>query len=189
MPSAKVNEDRKLHPMCARIVTETPLPSESGIADWFDGADLADAFAVDLDSTDTAKGADYLARCVMEDPALWVRMLLTIRDMLVAAFGIKTSGQLRLRAATERLAHIDFFRVLSRSDNEVIVGEDDWHLNFRASVMIRRHRNGRAQLPGYHGSPLPEFHRPDLSLPDRSISSMDRPGKFKTCSQKGVASG
>lgn len=132
--------------MCARTLAETALPSESGIADWFDGADLADAFAVDLEVADAAKGIDYLARCVMDDPALWVRFLLAIRDLLVVAFGIKTSGQLRLRAATERVAHIDFFTVLSRSDNEVIVGEDDWHLNFRASVLIRSDRNGRAQL-------------------------------------------
>lgn len=132
--------------MRAHQVVAVALPRECGIAAWSDDADLADAFAIELDPVDAAKGVDHLARCVMDDPPLWLRTLLGMRDAFVAVFGIKTSAQLRLRAAAEGAAHIDFFRVHSRSESEVIVGEDDRHLDFRASIMIRDGRNGRAEL-------------------------------------------
>ena len=48
-------------------------------------------------------------------------------------FGIKTSKQLE----TARGERIRFFRVYDTSASEIILGEDDAHLDFRLSVMHR----------------------------------------------------
>ena len=118
-------------------VRSVALPGECGIAALFEGADLADAFAIRLEATSAAKGIDNLTRSVLGDPAPWFRFLLGFRDLLVAGFGLKTSGQLRAAALVADAEHIDFFRVLARSDREVIVGEDDRHLDFRLSLLLR----------------------------------------------------
>ncbi|MEI6203559.1 MAG: DUF2867 domain-containing protein, partial [Enhydrobacter sp.] len=55
------------------------------------------------------------------------------QDTLVAGFGLKTSSALRDDVATDR---IEFFRVYERHRHEIILGEDDRHLDFRLSVLV-----------------------------------------------------
>jgi hypothetical protein len=103
-----------------RGVREVPPPAESGVASWFD-ADLADAFAVPIDAADVAKGMDSLARSTLGDPAPWIRLLLGLRDGLVARFGVKTTEEVRRAAIADNAERIDFFRILVRSDRELIL--------------------------------------------------------------------
>jgi hypothetical protein len=123
-----------------RGVREVPPPAESGVASWFD-ADLADAFAVPIDPADVAKGIDNLARCAL-DPAPWIRLLLGLRDALVAGFGVKTTQEVRRAAIADKAERIDFFRILARSDRELILGEDDRHLDFQLSLLLRARPDG-----------------------------------------------
>jgi hypothetical protein len=125
-----------------RGVREVPPPAESGVASWFDAADLADAYAVAIDAANVAKGVDSLARSALEDPAPWIRLLLGLRDALVARFGVKTSREVRRAAIADNAERIDFFRILARSDRELILGEDDRHLDFRLSVLLRVRPDG-----------------------------------------------
>ena len=126
------------------IVRQVPSPEESTIADWLPGADLADAFAVDLTGEETALGIEALARSTLGHPAPWFRALLSIRDKIVRPFGVRSSRDLRQRAMASGAQHIDFFRVLSKScdEDEIVLGEDDRHLDFRASLLIRPRRDG-----------------------------------------------
>ena len=124
-----------------RGVREVPPPAESGVASWFD-ADLADAFAVPVDAADGAKGIDNLARSALGDPAPWVRLLLGLRDALVAGFRVKTSQEVRRAAIADNAERIDFFRIHARSDRELILGEDDRHLDFRLSLLLRARPDG-----------------------------------------------
>ena len=124
-----------------RGVREVPPPAESGVASWFD-ADLADAFAVPIDAADVAKGMDSLARSTLGDPAPWIRLLLGLRDGLVAGFGVKTTQEVRCAAIADNAERIDFFRILARSDRELILGEDDRHLDFRLSLLLRVRPDG-----------------------------------------------
>ena len=125
-----------------RGVREVPPPTESGVASWFDGADLADAFAVPIDAADAAKGMDSLARSALADPAPWIRALLGLRDRLVAGFNVKTTQEVRRAAIADNAERIDFFRILARSDRELILGEDDRHLDFRLSLLLRVRPDG-----------------------------------------------
>jgi len=124
-----------------RGVREVPPPAESGVASWFD-ADLADAFAVPVDAADGAKGIDNLARSALGDPAPWVRLLLGLRDALVAGFRVKTSQEVRRAAIADNAERIDFFRIRARSDRELILGEDDRHVDFRLSLLLRARPDG-----------------------------------------------
>jgi Protein of unknown function (DUF2867) len=125
-----------------RGVREVLPPAESGVASWFRDADLADAFAVPIDAVDAAKGVDSLARSALADPAPWVRVLLGLRDTLVAGFDVKTTQEVRRAAIANKAERIDFFRILARSDRELILGEDDRHLDFRLSLLLRTRPDG-----------------------------------------------
>ena len=123
-------------------VREVPPPAESGVAGWFDAADLADAYAVPIGAADVAKGIDNLARSALADPAPWIRLLLRLRDALVAGFRVKTTQEVRRAAIADNAERIDFFRILARSDRELILGEDDRHLDFRLSMLLRARPDG-----------------------------------------------
>jgi len=124
-------------PHALRRSRTAALPAESGIASWFAGADLADCFAIELPPSGT-RDVLALSRFVLGDPAPWFTVLLGLRDGIMRLFGVKTTRQLRSAVRAGSVDHIDFFRLHAVSENEVIVGEDDRHLDFRASLLLRR---------------------------------------------------
>lgn len=124
-------------------VTQIEPPLECGVSSWFSGADLVDSYAVDL-----AKGspADMraLAMTALGDPPSWVRLLLLIRDGVMSPFGVKSSGEFRRFPGGRD--QIDFFPVLACSANEIILGADDRHLDFRLSLLRRPAAQGAPTL-------------------------------------------
>ena len=124
-------------------VDQIEPPPECGVSGWFSGADLVDSYAVRL-----AKGraADMrtLAMSALGNPPSWVRLLLFVRDGVMSLFGVKSSGEVRRsRRGADR---IDFFPVLSCSANEIILGTDDRHLDFRLSLLRRPAAQGMPVL-------------------------------------------
>lgn len=122
--------------MMNHAVSKALPPKDSSIASWFDNADLVDAFAIHLHTEHAEKGIAHLAHCVLGAPTPWFRVLIWLRDRVVAGLHVKTSTQLRTMATAEGVDRIDFFRVLSTSDHEMVLGENDRHLDFRASLML-----------------------------------------------------
>lgn len=72
----------------------------------------------------------------------WVEKLFALRNKIVGLFGLKTSGN-----TTDRKKQLDnfkcepgeqlgLFKVFSKTNNEVVLGEDDRHLNFRVSLLL-----------------------------------------------------
>ena len=113
-----------------------PLPTGSRIADLFAGADLADAYAINLPSGGS-RDIETLIRFMLGEEALWLRLLMGVRDAVVAGFGLKTSRRLRKGSVTDEVARIYIFRVYEITRDEAILGEDDKHLDFRVSIQRR----------------------------------------------------
>ena len=109
------------------------LPRSGRIAGLYDGAFLADAFAIRLPA-----GATHdplaLARFALERPAPWVDRLMKVRDGVVSFFGLKTAKALRADTST-RTPRVGIFRIYETHADEVVLGEDDRHLDFRVSVL------------------------------------------------------
>jgi hypothetical protein len=128
-------------------VQSVALPAESSVARLYDAPDLADAYAVRLPEN-AIDDPELLARFVFAHQAGWVARLMGLRDAIVARFGLKTAAQLRSikdpAAARERL---DIFRIYTRSAHEIILGENDRHLDFRVSLLqqTRGTQEGRSR--------------------------------------------
>jgi len=123
-------------------VRAVALPPESSIAHLYAGSKLADAYAVDLPNQAMCRMTmDSLARHVLGSQPAWAQSLMTVRDAIVQPFGIKTATQL----ASSEGGRIGIFRIYAVSDDEIIVGEDDSHLDFRLSLL-------RDRQAGPHGN-------------------------------------
>lgn len=119
------------------IVRRVSPPRESQLAPTYAGANLADAFAIAL-SDDAPDDAMVLARATLADPPWWFRALLAIRDAAVKPLGLKTSAAMRHHLDDIGVEHVDIFRVLSATRDEAIFGEQDQHLDFKLSILVRR---------------------------------------------------
>ena len=119
------------------------IPSESSIASIYGKTHLADAFAIDLPEG-TARDPELLARFVFSRRPRWVAVLMAARDALVSPLGLKTGRAL----GSERRgpARVGIFKLYEAGTLEAVVGEDDKHLDFRASVLYRPGAAGPATL-------------------------------------------
>ena len=120
------------------------VPPASRVSGFYASTDLADAFAIRLPegaSTDP----ETLARFIFAQQPAWVGGLMSVRDLLVAGFGLKTATQLQDPAVAGHQPRVGIFRIHETRPHEIVLGEEDKHLDFRLSVLYET-------LPAAHGS-------------------------------------
>ncbi|MCC8392836.1 DUF2867 domain-containing protein [Paraburkholderia sp. MMS20-SJTR3] len=122
-------------------IEQVDLPPSSRLSSSYGHADFADAFSVDLSET-AADDAASLARHAFAKQPEWIAMLLKLRDILVLPFGLKRAVDLQTKQASAD-ERISLFCVFERHDDEVVLGENDRHLDFRVSVLVQPASHGR----------------------------------------------
>lgn len=105
----------------------TALPS----ADW------ADAYEIETQRAFSDMNAAAL--CIVGRMPRWAKPLLWLRNVIVAPFGLKPGDQRVVQAGVD---HIDFFPVLSETDEQIVLGLDDRHLDFRILLERRTSQGG-----------------------------------------------
>ena len=122
------HHSRFVRPVRSGRVYATELPATRLLAHPLRFVDWSDAYAVGIRAgvrrRDPQEWADALFRSA---PPLAVRALFGVRELLVRAIGIERGGR-----------HV--FTTVSRTDNEVLLGVDQAHLGFRASVLVELDR-------------------------------------------------
>ena len=94
------------------------------------GAQFADAFRIDLASTKL--DARTAAQRMLGRSPRWVEILVALRNRLVAPFGLKTPDPTGSGAS----GTIGIFPVVSETQDRVVLGFDDGHLDFRVVVDV-----------------------------------------------------
>jgi hypothetical protein len=115
------------------LATPVALPAQSGIAHVYSSMNLADAFAIRLPLS-ASSDPDLLARFIFTHQPSWIGKLTRVRDVIVACFGLKTSKRLATLAGDAKNGRVGIFKIYSTNETEIVLGEDDKHLDFRVSV-------------------------------------------------------
>jgi len=116
------------------LVRQVAIPSRSAIATAFKSVNLADAFSIRL-PPGASRNPDVLARFIFSVQPSWIGVLTGVRDAIVAGFGLKTATHLATLSSDPAAKRISIFRVFGSSETEVILGENDKHLDFRVSIL------------------------------------------------------
>lgn len=116
------------------LVEQVAIPPQSAVATAFKSVNLADAFSIQLPS-DASVNPDLLARFIFSVQPSWIGALTNVRDAIVAGFGLKTARHLATLASDATAPRIGIFRIFGTSKTEVVVGENDKHLDFRVSIL------------------------------------------------------
>jgi len=94
------------------------------------GAQFVDAFCLDVEGA--ALDARNAAERMLGHPPRWIEALLKLRNLLVAPFGLKTSG----RSEKPPRQTIGLFPILTQTPDRLVAGFDDKHLDFLVVVDV-----------------------------------------------------
>ena len=105
---------------------EVAVPETALLAEALPRVDWSDAFMV-VSPVGTRIDPQVWADAIFHNAPRWVHWLLAVRQALVGLMGIDRGRP-------------DTFATRSRTDNEILLGTDERHLSFRASVLTRSDR-------------------------------------------------
>lgn len=122
-----------------RAVTRE-IPVQSRLFAKKASASYSDSYEIPL--TKPMLSAEELYRAIVANTPAWVNLLMRIRECVVPLVGVRKVGLLGSGATQVAAAQpvavgdkIDIFTIWSVTEQEIIVGEDDSHLDFRLSVL------------------------------------------------------
>ena len=123
--------------MASSTVLLIPTPAQAEQSSGLPAVDFSDCYHGR--TVRTGVTAMEAARAMFEQPPRWVNGLMATRDAVVRRLGLKTS-QDATKVATGR--HSGIFPVLTEMPNEVVLGLDDKHLDFRIWVSTQALEGG-----------------------------------------------
>jgi len=115
-------------------VVKVPVPEASKLLASFKQVTFADAYEVAV--VNTAITAEEAALAIFGHSPAWVGALMKARGVFAKAVGLKHSD---MRSGEQQRG---IFKVQQRHPNEIIIGEDDSHLNFRISILRAGNADG-----------------------------------------------
>jgi hypothetical protein len=92
--------------------------------------DFVDTFS----TTNHINNIEEITNLVFNTTPKWINSLFAIRNKIASLFGLKTEMPNDYNENYKVGGYVKFFKIFSISDNEVILGADDSHLNFRAVI-------------------------------------------------------
>ena len=106
--------------------------------------DYLDSYSTTLNTSSIA--IEQVGRAFFSASPSWVDQLLILRNRIVSFIGLKVPGadtkeEVLRNFKCEVGESVALFNVLAKTENEVIFGEDDKHLNFRVSLFLDRQNN------------------------------------------------
>lgn len=124
------------------MAKRTAFPKRSWLNAYKRRQDFADSYEVDISDRPDLINCDIreLAMQFGTVDIAWANFLIDTRDIMMRPFGMKATSDLIASAAkTPTLEkgpgdRIGFFKIYEIFENEIILGEDDWHQDFRVSI-------------------------------------------------------
>jgi hypothetical protein len=129
----------------------------TGSSDFhLEGAAYSDSFDVRLPPVDTPLDAPTLARALAASVPRWLVLLLRVRNRLVRLIGVRPPGSVPTEPSAAAMTpgtRLLFFHVFAAADDQVVLGEDDAHLDYRLVIRVDREmrRASAATLVRVHG--------------------------------------
>lgn len=135
-------------------IIETELPTKSILKNDGVNYDFVDSFVGEFNYNKNTITSAAIGKAFFTSAPNWVDKLFTLRNKIVSLFGLKTSGNVNDRQVQldnfkcEEGEQLGLFKVFSKTEDEVILGEDDKHLNFRVSLFIDKQteKDGKNKL-------------------------------------------
>lgn len=122
------------------ITKKTTLPEKSVLKLTECSFDYVDSFSCEFSDADHKIGFPEISEAFSKSKSKWISNLMALRDKIVKPFGLKTSKNETDKKSQnfefEKGKQFGIFKVFYKTENEVILGENDKHLDFRISIFL-----------------------------------------------------
>lgn len=131
------------------MITKTEIPGKSLLKTNNITYDYTDSFQGKFIDKLQAIGTTEIGKSFFSSGPQWIDKLFGFRNKLVKIFGLKTPRNVTDRQKMlkdfkcEKGEQIGLFKVFEKTADEIILGEDDKHLNFRVSLYIDKHNENK----------------------------------------------
>ena len=125
-------------------IIKTNLPLQSILNYKEKSYDYIDSFQDSFHDKNLSIGPKEICKLFFGTGPQWVDKLFQLRNRIVKIFGLKVSGEIKDRQSLlENVKflpgeQIGFFKFYDITENEIVMGEDDKHLNFRVSLFLEQ---------------------------------------------------
>lgn len=106
--------------------------------------DYLDTYAAALNASNIP--IEQVGKAFFASSPAWVDWLFDIRNRVVSMLGLKTSGAESKEVVIQNIKcevgeSVGLFKIFAKTENEIVMGEDDKHLDFRVSLFLDRQNN------------------------------------------------
>ncbi|WP_347070131.1 DUF2867 domain-containing protein [Flavobacterium sp. WV_118_3] len=112
-----------------KVIEVTYMPGEKVLSN-LTRIDFSDTFA----TTNHINSITEITQLIFGRSPKWIRALFAVRNFIVRFIGLKNNKPADYKVGFEIGHYIGFFRIFSITENEMLLGADDTHLNFRAVI-------------------------------------------------------
>lgn len=122
-------------------IQKTNLP-ENSILNTENNLEFIDAYKSDFVDKNNSIDIQKIGKLFFSTGPKWIDKIFDFRNRIVKLFGLKTADNLSKRQRKlenfkgEPGEQIGLFKVFHKNENEIILGEDDKHLDFRVSLFL-----------------------------------------------------
>ena len=122
------------------IIKLSEIPRNSIISDSFGKTDYEDTYKIAISNYQDFS-IDYITALFFTSLPTWVKKLLEFRNFIVKFFGLNGGDINKLKDPDKSVfypigSEAVLFTVINRNNNELVIAENDKHLNFRTSLFV-----------------------------------------------------
>ena len=120
------------------ITQKSTIPDSSILRKQNEPFNYIDSFSTCFSDPDNEYGINEIMKLFITCGPGWAGWLMSLRDKIVKPFGLKTSEDTLPQQSEnyEPCSQHGIFKIFDKTDNEIILGENDKHLNFKVSLLL-----------------------------------------------------
>ncbi len=117
------------------VFTSNQIPEKSIISENFEKIHYSDCYKIQISTNETV---DSITTKIFTLPQ-WIKGLFKFRNIITKRLGLKSDNKTEASAPYYPIgSKAILFPVIDRNESEIVMAENDKHLNFRTSVMTER---------------------------------------------------
>lgn len=137
-----IKKHNQMEKLSNSVVKSLNLPPTSIIRESFEEAHYIDTYCISVCNPQNYS-IDYITGIFFTSLPNWIKKLLSFRNFIVKFFGLE-GGHIDKLKKPDKSVYYDIgstavmFKVHSRNNNEIVMADNDKHLNFRTSLLIEK---------------------------------------------------
>lgn len=126
-------------------INKTEFPEKSILSQGKKDFDYMDSFEGELANDGGNIDISEIGKAFFTSGPKWGKKMFAFRNKIVGLFGLKTGNEAEKQPTEKDFQcevgeRVGLFKVFDKTNNEIVLGEDDKHLDFRVSLFIDKNK-------------------------------------------------